>query len=118
MAHRQAGSDLLGAVLQEKFYLCHIPDVRGDARRVAVVPRPHFRQVLCLPRAVAPQPPVTGQFAPDGGRVAVEQLGDLVLFVACSAENINLVSFVLGQVGVVHWATSTWRLMGLNAHAF
>jgi hypothetical protein len=45
-------------------------------------------------------------------------LGDLVLFVACSAENINLVSFVLGQVCVVHWATLTWPLMGLNAHAF
>jgi hypothetical protein len=33
-------------------------------------------------------------------------------------EDMNLVSFVLGQVCVGHLATSTWRLMRQNAHAF
>jgi hypothetical protein len=32
-----------------------------------------------------------------------QQFVDLVLFVACFAKNVNLVSFVLGQTGVVHW---------------
>jgi hypothetical protein len=45
-------------------------------------------------------------------------LGDLALRVAGFDEGVNLVSFVLGQVCVVHWATSTWRLMRQNAHAF
>jgi len=35
--------------------------------------------------------------------VAVKQFSNLVLFVAGSAENVNLISFVLGQMGVVHW---------------
>jgi hypothetical protein len=50
--------------------------------------------------------------------MAVEQLGDLALFMAGFDEGVNLVSFVLGQVCVVHWATSTWWLLGQNARTF
>ena len=43
VAHRQAGGDLLGAVLQEKFSLCRRPDCRGDARGIAAVAGTHLR---------------------------------------------------------------------------
>ena len=71
-----------------------------------------LQTVAVLDAGDNPVAPCYGPVASDGGRVAVEQSGDLVLFVASSTENINLVSFVLGQVCVVHLATSTWRLMG------
>ena len=118
MADWKAGSDFLGAVLQKNLFSSRRPDRRGDARSIAAIAGPRYRSLLCLQRAITTQAPVTGQFGPDSLRVAVEQFGDLVLFMACATENINLLSFVLGQMGVDHWATSTWRLMGQNAHAF
>ena len=105
-------------VLQGKPGFCLQPHGRGDARCVATVGCPRIGQVLRLAWPVAALPAVAGKFAADGGRVTVEQTGNLALGVTGFAEDVNLVSFVLGQMRVVHWATSTWRLMGQNAHAF
>lgn len=118
MADRQMRGDLLGTVLQGKSSLGFLPYFRQDARRVAAIGCPGLGQALCRPGSVAAQSAVAGKRAADGGRVTVEQLGDLALCMAGFEEDLNLVWFVLGQMRVVYWATSTWRLMGQNAHAF
>jgi hypothetical protein len=110
--------DLLGTVLQAKPSLGFLPDSRCDAWSVAAVGCTRIAQTLSLFGPLAAQPAVAAKLAADGGGMAVEQLGDLALFMAGFDEGVNLVSFVLGLVCVVHWATSTWWLMGQNAHAF
>jgi len=110
--------DLLRTVLQAKPSLGFLSDSRCDAWSVAAVGCTRIAQTLGLLGPVAAQPAVAAKFTADRGRVAVEQLGDLALVMAGFDEGVDLVSFVLGQMYVVHWATSTWWLMGQNACTF
>jgi hypothetical protein len=45
---------------------------------------------------------IATQFSADGGRMSIHYAGNVVLLVSGFEENGNLVSFVLGEMCVVH----------------
>jgi hypothetical protein len=92
VADRQQGGDLLGTVLQAKPGLGRFPDRWLDSPGIAAVGGARLAQALGLVGPVAAQPAVASQLAADGGRMAVEQLGDLALFMAGFDEDVNVVS--------------------------
>jgi len=98
----EEAGDLLRAPLQGELGLGEGPGGRIDAAGVGCGPHAGHSQALRLLGPVAALPAVAGELPADGGFVAVHQGGDGTRVMAGFLEDVDLVSFVMGEMCVVH----------------
>ena len=65
-------------------------------------------QTLRLFGPIAAPSQITGQLPADGGFVSFQHVGYLAWLVSCPLQGVNLVSFFLGKVCVVHLCNFDW----------
>ena len=109
VAHWQTASDLLGAPLQSQQGTGLFFHPRRHRVRITTLLGALNRQFADLLGAVAARACITAQFAADRGLVASDQVGDLRDAVLGFHKAVNLISFNLAEVFVIHRATSTCR---------
>jgi hypothetical protein len=109
MAHWQFAGDLLGTPLQPQKLAGLL--FHPGRKRAGVTAR--FRafagKFTSLFSFIASTPNITVQLATDRGLVASKQLGNLRDVVLGFHKAVNLISFNLAEVFVIHRATSTCR---------
>ena len=98
----EKAGDLFRAPLLDELGLGEGPGGRINAVSVGCGPHAGHSQALCLLGPVATLPAVAGELPADGGFVAVHQGGDGARVMAGSLEDEDLVSFVMGEMCVVH----------------
>ncbi len=69
---------------------------------------PFTGKPMRLPGAVASLSTVAAQLSADGRGMAFKQIGNLALRMPCLDQGVNLVSFFLGEVCVVHFCNFDW----------
>ena len=102
MADGQLGGDLLGTPLHAHQRTSFFAHPRLNGWGIPTVMRSLCRELIGLFEAIAPRTSITNQLPADGGLVWIQQFGYLNLIVSGFHEYVNLISFSLAEVFVIH----------------
>ena len=94
--------NLLRAPLLGQLGFGKSPGRRIDTPAVCCGPHAGHSKLMRLLRSIAPLAAVAGQFTADRGFVAVHQGRDGARFMAGCLQDVDLISFVMGEMCVVH----------------
>ena len=102
MADGQLRGNLLGALLNAQQSTGSFTYPWLNSWSIATVLRSIGRHLSSLLGAVTQRASIATQLPADGGLVPIQQLGDLRLIVSGFHEGVNLISFSLAELFVIH----------------
>jgi hypothetical protein len=114
MTHRQLARDLLRTPLQIQQHISLTLDPRLDLTRIAAALRSTQRQFAGLLRSIATATLVSAELTTDRGLVQPKLIHNLCDALIGFNEAVNLISFDLAEVFLIHRATSIGRSRSLE----
>ena len=115
MADWQLASNLLRTPLQAKQMGGLLAHPGGHSPSVAALLRSLDRQLTGLLGPIAFKPAVARKLPADGQFVSIQQLGNLSLIVSSFHKGVDLISFNLAEMFVIHWQLRLAGQEALNA---